>query len=443
MRRKAIIFHGTGGHPQYCWYPWLGARLEARGYAVELPHYPGLNLEPIRTFLPTVLASHVFDEATVLVGHSGGAALLLALLEQIENRVAQAILVAGYATPPNRDEEPILQETYDWQSIKAHVSDLYFINSVRDPYAATPSRGGACSRTWAAHRSSAKKVTSATLTIRTRPSSCWTGSSTRRSTCRSARRRPSRPPGLAKEGSPSWLHKERRVPQTPKGSQDERSVTTRLAGFVGRCARDCRRRSALPGPGEGLAEEREHALREQRGRLVVMLGEIVLGAGIDEELRSGHDRRRAPARTRSPHRPRGCAAAAARLPATSPASCRPTGRAAGRSNRAPRRARAAASGRATAPAARRGRSRRRRPRAAATRRPRGHDRRSPSARRSPRNGPDRPRSCRTSGRRRGRARARCGRRRATRRRNGGRGRRAPARGGKGRPQPGPRSVRTR
>src|SRR6266508_503637 len=290
MRRKAIIFHGTGGHPQYCWYPWLGARLEARGYAVELPHYPGLNLEPIRTFLPTVLASHVFDEATVLVGHSGGAALLLALLEQIENRVAQAILVAGYATPPNTDEEPILQETYDWQSIKAHVSDLYFINSVRDPYAATPSRGGACSRTWAAHRSSAKKVTSATLTIRTRPSSCWTGSSTRRSTCRSARRRPSRPPGLAKEGSPSWLHKERRVPQTPKGSQDERSVTTRLAGFVGRCARDCRRRSALPGPGEGLAEEREHALREQRGRLVVMLGEIVLGAGIDEELRSGHDR---------------------------------------------------------------------------------------------------------------------------------------------------------
>jgi uncharacterized protein len=141
MKRTAIIFHGTGGHPEYCWYPWLAQRLEARGYAVELPHYPDLNVEPIGTFLPTVLASHVFDEATVLVGHSGGAALLLALLEHIETRVAQAILVAGYATQPSNEEEPVLQDTYDWQQIKSHVSDLYFINSVRDPYGCDAGQG--------------------------------------------------------------------------------------------------------------------------------------------------------------------------------------------------------------------------------------------------------------------------------------------------------------
>jgi len=96
MEKRAIIFHGTGGHPDHCWYRWLGTRLEARGYTVEIPHYPGLNSDPIETFLPTVLASHVFDEGTVLVGHSGGAALLLAILEHIETPVAQAILVAGY-----------------------------------------------------------------------------------------------------------------------------------------------------------------------------------------------------------------------------------------------------------------------------------------------------------------------------------------------------------
>src|SRR5436190_20394731 len=43
MEKRAIVFHGTGGHPDYCWYRWLGAQLEARGYVVEIPHYPDLN----------------------------------------------------------------------------------------------------------------------------------------------------------------------------------------------------------------------------------------------------------------------------------------------------------------------------------------------------------------------------------------------------------------
>ena len=51
MDKRAIIVHGTGGHPDHCWYRWLGARLAARDYVVEIPHYPGLNRDPIETFL--------------------------------------------------------------------------------------------------------------------------------------------------------------------------------------------------------------------------------------------------------------------------------------------------------------------------------------------------------------------------------------------------------
>ena len=79
----------------------------------------------IATFLPQVLAHHTFDEDTVLVGHSGGAALLLAVLEHIEARVDQAILVAGYCTQPGSEDEPVLQDAYDWSAIRAHVRDLY------------------------------------------------------------------------------------------------------------------------------------------------------------------------------------------------------------------------------------------------------------------------------------------------------------------------------
>ena len=141
MSPSAIIFHGTGGHPDNCWYRWLGGRLEARGYAVEIPHYPGLNRDPIDAFLPTVLGSHAFDGETVLVGHSGGAALLLAILEHLDAGVAQAILVAGYSTPPNTSVEPVLQAEYDWDAIRAHARDLVFVNSVRDPYGCDAGQG--------------------------------------------------------------------------------------------------------------------------------------------------------------------------------------------------------------------------------------------------------------------------------------------------------------
>jgi predicted alpha/beta hydrolase family esterase len=143
MGRHAIIFHGTGGNPRVVWYPWLGQRLTERGYTVERPHYPELNVEPIATFLPRVLANHVFTEDTVLVGHSGGAALLLALLEHLDARVSQAILVAGYGTKPNTGDEPVLQDSYHWPAIKAHVRDLYFVNSRNDPYGCDETQGRA------------------------------------------------------------------------------------------------------------------------------------------------------------------------------------------------------------------------------------------------------------------------------------------------------------
>jgi predicted alpha/beta hydrolase family esterase len=141
MARKAIIFHGTGGRPDVCWYPWLAARLEARGYAVEVPSYPTLNREPIESFLPKLLRGHVFDGDTVVVGHSGGAALLLAILEAIDATVAQAILVAGYSRPPNTGAEPVLQPRYDWAKIRANVRDVYFVNSVVDPYGCDAAQG--------------------------------------------------------------------------------------------------------------------------------------------------------------------------------------------------------------------------------------------------------------------------------------------------------------
>jgi len=141
MGRSAIIFHGT--EPEWIWYPWLAGRLRDRGYAVEVPHHPGINVEPIAEFLPKVLAAHRYDEDTVLVGHSGGAALLLAILERLDVVIPQAFLVAGYSTPPNAEEEPVLQDRYQWDAIRAHVRDPYFLNSVEDEFGCDADQGRA------------------------------------------------------------------------------------------------------------------------------------------------------------------------------------------------------------------------------------------------------------------------------------------------------------
>ncbi len=140
--KNAIIFHGTDDNPNRHWFGWLKTELEAAGYKVQVPSNPDINKIPIHEFLPKVLAKHHFDKETVLVGHSAGGPLILSILENIDTQIAKAILVAGYCThPDDQMEDPILQEKYNWPLIKKHVKDMYFINSVNDPWSCTDKQG--------------------------------------------------------------------------------------------------------------------------------------------------------------------------------------------------------------------------------------------------------------------------------------------------------------
>ena len=141
MDKRAIIVHGTGGHPDHCWYRWLGARLAARDYVVEIPHYPGLNRDPIETFLPTVLASHVFDRGTVLVGHSGGAALLLSVLEHIDVRWRRPFSSPAMRLRPTVTTSPCCRPPTTGRRSRRTSATSYFVNSVRDPYGCDAEQG--------------------------------------------------------------------------------------------------------------------------------------------------------------------------------------------------------------------------------------------------------------------------------------------------------------
>jgi hypothetical protein len=51
--------------------------------------------------------------------------------------------LAGYSTQPNTSDEPVLQESYDWDVIRSNVRDIYFINSAEDPYGCDAGQGRA------------------------------------------------------------------------------------------------------------------------------------------------------------------------------------------------------------------------------------------------------------------------------------------------------------
>lgn len=125
--------------PNNHWYPWLKAELEEKGYEVWLPHLPDDKNPQLSVWVPFILNGGKFTEETVIVGHSAGAAVILAVLEELKVKVAQAILVAGFSYYPGGDG--ILKPAYDWEKIGSTAQEFIIINSDDDPYGHNDVRG--------------------------------------------------------------------------------------------------------------------------------------------------------------------------------------------------------------------------------------------------------------------------------------------------------------
>ena len=131
--RTASIFHGTGGTPDSFWLPAIAESLRARGVDVWAPQLPNSNHPSIDEWLPFALQHGNFSEDSILIGHSTGCPLILAILERLTTPVKQAILVAGFAQPLPSGTSDILQQTYNWEDIRSNVQDVIIINSDNDP----------------------------------------------------------------------------------------------------------------------------------------------------------------------------------------------------------------------------------------------------------------------------------------------------------------------
>jgi len=139
--KNAIILQGAGETQESFWLPYVKKELEKRKYKVWLPQLPGIDNPQLREILPFVLKNGKFTEETVIIAHSAGCPLILSVLEKINVKVKQAILVAGYFSPLPGGANDILQEKYEWKKIKSRVENIVFINSADDPWGCDDKQG--------------------------------------------------------------------------------------------------------------------------------------------------------------------------------------------------------------------------------------------------------------------------------------------------------------
>jgi predicted alpha/beta hydrolase family esterase len=133
--KNVVILHGTGETDNSFWFPWIKNKLQQKGYTVSIPLFPHADYPDLTTWLPVALKG-TYTPETILLGHSAGGPLLLSVLEQIDVKIKQAILVAGYARPKGKkkEAEKILQQNYNWGKIRNTVEEIIFINSDNDPW---------------------------------------------------------------------------------------------------------------------------------------------------------------------------------------------------------------------------------------------------------------------------------------------------------------------
>lgn len=136
---KMILLHGTDGDENSNWIPWLKMQLEKRGHEVFAPSLPDSAYPNGEKWVNYILENvpFDFDEETVVVGHSAGAALIPMLLQKLPEgaKVRKAILVSGFHDTLGWDKLKDLQNiVVDYDRVQQKANEIVLLHSDNDPY---------------------------------------------------------------------------------------------------------------------------------------------------------------------------------------------------------------------------------------------------------------------------------------------------------------------
>lgn len=134
-----ILLHGTDGDENSNWIPWLKMQLEKRGHEVFAPSLPDSAYPNGEKWVDYILENvpFDFDEETVVVGHSAGAALIPMLLQKLPEgtKIRKAILVSGFHDTLGWDKLKVLQNiVVDYDRAQQKANEIVLLHSDNDPY---------------------------------------------------------------------------------------------------------------------------------------------------------------------------------------------------------------------------------------------------------------------------------------------------------------------
>lgn len=137
--KKALILHGTENNSQMNWFPWLKQELEKLDFKVWVPDLPQSDVPNIKRYNEFLFANKdwIFDDDTILIGHSSGAVAILGLLQALpENvKINHAYLIGAFKDNLKWMQlSELFEEPFDFPKIKKHVNNMTFIHSTDDPY---------------------------------------------------------------------------------------------------------------------------------------------------------------------------------------------------------------------------------------------------------------------------------------------------------------------
>lgn len=86
--------------------------------------------------VPFVVQYGHFDHETLLIGHSAGVPLALAVLQELDYPIKRTLLVAGFCQPlPGmQPDHPSLPKNPDWAKIRRNCRDFVFFHADNDPW---------------------------------------------------------------------------------------------------------------------------------------------------------------------------------------------------------------------------------------------------------------------------------------------------------------------